>query len=358
MHFDLFTAADPATHALASNRKAPTVEPLPVSLWVAMSAMQKGIRRGDVDLTLRAAKTLLDKDAPKLWRRLAGIVFEDVGLASVQTIRLVMTVTASKVARNELGGEWAVASLLVERMCAAPKCRAADDLFITVSHHHELEAVRADLAARDLPQHLSHVRERGAVLGRAVAALHASGTRWTGQVAGKAVDPTATFDAMRSAGIDHEIVALAEWGWRRTREALPVLMPMLKPALPSSDLPVADDEFSPVVIGRSGLPTFVFDAFSWEGKAALGRFLKRDTATGRWLRNHVTAERRLAVLAGGIFRIDGGLVRRRVIWPCAMTLRWLADSGFHNMKLSDPAEFLTMVRDDLSTINEERANVR
>lgn len=86
----------------------------------------------------------------------------------------------------------------------------------------------------------------------------------------------------------------------------------------------------------------------------MARFLKRDTATGRWLRRHVPAERHLAVLAGGLFRVEGGLVRQRVQWPCAMTLKWLADSGYHGMKLSDPAGFLDMIRADLSKLDEVR----
>ncbi|OWK18711.1 hypothetical protein AJ88_00885 [Mesorhizobium amorphae CCBAU 01583] len=90
---------------------------------------------------------------------------------------------------------------------------------------------------------------------------------------------------MRSGGIDRDIVDLAEQGWRRTREALPVLLPLLGLARPSGALPLADDEFPPVVIGQSGLPTFALDSFSWEGKTALRRFLSRDTETGRWLRN-------------------------------------------------------------------------
>jgi hypothetical protein len=112
-----------------------------------------------------------------------------------------------------------------------------------------------------------------------------------------------------------------------------------------------------VVIGRSGLPTFCYDAFSHEGKSALARFLKRNTTTGRWLRRYAPAERRLAVLAGAVFRVEGGLVRQRVQWPAAATLRWLADAGFHQLKLSDPAGFLDMIRADLSKLDEVRHDV-
>lgn len=358
MRHDLFTVTYPTLQSLASDREVPTVEPLSVSSWVAMSAMQKGIRRGNVQLALRAALTLLEKDAAKLWRRLAGIVFEDVGLGSVETIRLAIAATASKAIRHELGGDWVVASALVERMCAAPKCRASDDLFLSVSYHHELDELRASLAGADLAEHLDRIRERGAILGVSLAALHASGVRWTGQVSGRSADATSMFTAMQSAGADSTVVSLAEQGFRRTREALPVVLPLLTPAHPTATLPTQDDDFPPIVVGRSGIPTYCYDLFSWEGKAALVRFLKRDTPTGRWLRKNVPVERRLAVVAGGVFRVEGGLVRQRIEWPCAITLRWLADSGFHGMKLSDPAAFLDMIRADLPTLDEERADVR
>jgi hypothetical protein len=358
MHHDLFIAAEHTLWPLASDHKAPTVEPLRASSWVCASALQKALRRGDTDLALRAAASLLEQDAAKLWRRLAGIVFEDVGLGSVETIRLVMVATAGKGFRQQFGGEWAVASLLVEHMAAAPKCRASDDAYLAVSYHHELDELRGSLAGADLPELLSRIRERGALLGTSLAALHASGARWTGQVAGKPADAATTFDAMCDAGADQEIVALAQQGFRKTREALPVLLPLLSLALPSGERSTTDDELLPVVIARTGIPTYCLDAFSWEGKAALGRFLNRDTATGRWLRKYVPAQRRLAVLAGGLFRIEGGLVRQRVQWPCSTTLRWLADSGYHGMKLADPAALLDMMRSDLPALDEARHDVR
>lgn len=355
MCFDLFTT-NPVLMPLAFDRKVPTVEPFPVSPWVAMSALQKGIRRGDVQLATRAAATLLKSEPAKLWRRLVGIVFEDVGLGSLETIRVV-TAATDRSARQQFGGDWAVASLLVETMCAAPKCRATDDLFLTISHHHELAELRASLTGVHLAKHLSRISERGALLGASLSVLHASGVRWTGMVAGKTSNAPATFDAMRAAGVDPEIVALSEQGYRKTREPLSILLPLLTLARPPVEFTTQDDEFPPALVGRSGLPTYVYDAFSWEGKAALSRFLKRDTATGRWLRKHVAGERRLSVLAGGLFRVEGGLVRQRVMWPCAMTLSWLADSGYHGMKLPDPAAFLEMICADLPTIDEERADV-
>ena len=52
-----------------SNFQTPPCSPLKVSPWIAMSLLQKAIRRGKERLALRAAATLL-RDAPdRLWRR-------------------------------------------------------------------------------------------------------------------------------------------------------------------------------------------------------------------------------------------------------------------------------------------------
>jgi hypothetical protein len=63
--------------SVARQGEPPTTRPMDASPWVAMSAMQKAIRRGREDLALSAAATLL-RDAPgKLWRRIGCIAYED-----------------------------------------------------------------------------------------------------------------------------------------------------------------------------------------------------------------------------------------------------------------------------------------
>ncbi|WP_026481067.1 hypothetical protein [Ahrensia sp. 13_GOM-1096m] len=55
------------------------LKPFPVSEWLAMSALQKAIRRNEPEIALRAAVTLLELKPDRLWRRLAGTCFEDIG---------------------------------------------------------------------------------------------------------------------------------------------------------------------------------------------------------------------------------------------------------------------------------------
>jgi hypothetical protein len=70
--------------------------PLKVSPWIAMSLLQKAIRRGEERLALRAAATLLRISPERLWRRCGCIAFEDVGVADLDTVAVVTAALSGK----------------------------------------------------------------------------------------------------------------------------------------------------------------------------------------------------------------------------------------------------------------------
>ena len=106
----------------------PRFNPLNINPWLAMSLMQKAIRRGREGLALQAAATLLSNSPSRLWRRIGITAYEDIGVADFEAVALATATLKGKVWRSEIGGERAVASYVVRRLCAAIKCRAADDL--------------------------------------------------------------------------------------------------------------------------------------------------------------------------------------------------------------------------------------
>src|ERR1035438_4100970 len=79
-----------------SDFQTPTYDPLAASPWIAMSALQKAIRRGQDGLAQRAAATLLSTSPERLWRRCGCIAFEDIGVADLDTVAVVTTAVASK----------------------------------------------------------------------------------------------------------------------------------------------------------------------------------------------------------------------------------------------------------------------
>ena len=117
-------------------------EPLDASPWVAMSALQKAIRRGRKELALRSAATLLRDSPERFWRRAGVIAFEDIGIADLECVSLVTHRLAGKTFRAQLGGEWRVASFVTTLMAHARKSRAADDLLVVSERDPDFKPAR------------------------------------------------------------------------------------------------------------------------------------------------------------------------------------------------------------------------
>jgi len=60
--------------------------PLAADRYIALSALQKAIRRGNEDLALRAAANLMINGPKAIWRRLGIIAFEDIGVANIDAV--------------------------------------------------------------------------------------------------------------------------------------------------------------------------------------------------------------------------------------------------------------------------------
>jgi hypothetical protein len=126
----------------------PKPSPLKISPWLAMSLLQKAIRRGESELAQHAAATLLLIAPDRLWRRCGAAAFEEIGVADLETVSLVTAALAGKRYRATLGGEWKAPSFIIERMTKASKCRAADDLLLTADSHPLYRGARSDLATK------------------------------------------------------------------------------------------------------------------------------------------------------------------------------------------------------------------
>jgi hypothetical protein len=88
-----------------SAKMPPICDPLQVSPWIAMSLLQKAIRRGRKDLALRATATLLHVSPERLWRRIGCVAFEDIGVADLDAVAMATAALAGKRFRASLGGE-------------------------------------------------------------------------------------------------------------------------------------------------------------------------------------------------------------------------------------------------------------
>ena len=117
-----------------------------------MSLMQKAIRRDRPDLALcSAAPAAGDLSRAPLAPSLVTAC-EDIGVAELDAVALVMAGLTGKAWRSGHGGDWIIVSLVIERLCRAIKCRASDDLAYICERHPRLSQARLDLALTPHPE--------------------------------------------------------------------------------------------------------------------------------------------------------------------------------------------------------------
>lgn len=101
--------------------------PLPAeSRWIARSALQKAIRRGETERALEIGLGLLGVNPDYTWRALLTVALEDVGFGSPECV---LWATAARLKPfRDASGETVLLAALIREMCAAPKTRSACDL--------------------------------------------------------------------------------------------------------------------------------------------------------------------------------------------------------------------------------------
>jgi hypothetical protein len=342
--------------AVARQPKPPTPRPMDVSSWLAMSVLQKAIRRGRKDIALSAAASLL-RDAPeKFWRRIGCIAYEDIGVASLEAVGLATVALAGKRYRSALGGEWAVGSWVVAELSRAPKCRAADDLLMVCELHPAHAEARAGLPLLTTRELITIAVGKGTIETRALALWYALGTdRRPSALASRAGEPRVVFDYLCEAGWPHSIVEVAREGFRRGGGMLCPLVALLAGERREASR-VQGDDFPPeTMIG--GVPGWAMDVHTRQGRAAFARFLKTDVPSARWVQANIRPARRVPFFGHIVFRVESGLVVNRLRWPLADELRRQADIECSYPDSSDDTEILRLTRDDLPILDVVRAAV-
>jgi hypothetical protein len=340
----------------------PEPQPLEISPWLAQSLLQKAIRRGDTGHALRAAASLLRDDPDKLWRRLAVAVFEDVGLGSLDLIMPVLIGTSGKGVRQAFGGDWMVASALVERMAAARKSRASDNLLMSLLAHPRYEADRLGLTYKTNAELMRIAAGTGDIIIRAIALTFACGTdRFpTPAMRRRVGNLRYALQTMIEKGFPFSVVELAQRGSVRMREPLPIFVALVSREIPPRSTgyePTEKDDDIPPTTMIGDVPGWCVDFYTRPGRSAIRAFLKRDTPTGRWIGKHVTPRDRAEFLGGLVFRAESGLLRRRLQWPVGQYLHHTMEIEANGFGVEDATEVLDLLRNDLPVLHEERSHV-
>ena len=336
----------------------PHLNPLSISPWLAMSLLQKAIRRGDIDYTLGSAATLLETAPDRLWRRLCVTAFEDIGVGDIETISLVMAGLTGKAWRARNGGDWRIASYLVQRMAGSVKCRATDDLTFIAERHPDFELDRLRLTFEPIPKLLDMVVSNAPLPRRALSLWYAIGTHRCRSdiLRTRKGDPHGVLDALCERGFPESLIEISRSGLAKCGEIIVPFVPLLWRELQRSTSTIEKTSLPrPEMIG--GIPAYAYNMHTREGKQAFGLFLKSDSETVRWLASIVPPAKRSFLLGHMIFRIESASVDRRLRWGTGDRLWQMSDVEAHGYKRQEMAEGLRLLHKDLPLLNEARRHI-
>lgn len=334
----LFESARAALASALSTLKPEKPNPLPCDRWIARSALQKAIRRGDGDLASRSTATLLLEDPRNVWRHLAIICLEDVGAANVELLAQIVAARPDRRWRDSMGGDWAVTSGLVRLMAASEHCQAACDLLLRIENDAQLRLRKSAIVELDVGELVSLVAEASSLIERGMAALALAGCLSANQ---SVCDPHAVFDVLSRPANFGSLTEACRSAWKITRNPMALLMPLTWESSLRCMPTLKNDNIVPVA-KLGDIPGYALDRFTRAGNSANRKFLAGDATLVRLLgAAGIHGAERTKMLGDVIFLIEGGLAARRLTWPEAEKLRnparWLpavATLGPHLPKIT------------------------
>lgn len=319
---------------LADGLKAnptPPADPLPCDRWIARSALQKAIRRGEVALAQRALANLYGHDPRPIWRHLVIIAVEDVGVANVDLLAQIVGAQRDRSWRMSMGGDWPVMAELVRQMAESTHCQAACDLLLRASNDPALEPIREWALDASMATLTAAMADSALPLvDRGIAALAIGGGLAEGQPHS---DPDAVFEIMAEAGSFSHVVVTCQQAWKVARNPMALLLPLVWQAWSSAGGPeIVKDDPMPAVQMIEAIPGYALDQFTRTGNQISRAYIAQDTQLQQLLAQAGIAKAAWPRTFGDVlFLIEGGATVRRLVWEQAEHLRhpyrWLPSAA-------------------------------
>jgi hypothetical protein len=334
--------------------RSASILPLPCDRWLASSALQKAIRRGDVILAQRAARTLFAADRRSLWRRLLVIAFEDVGIGSIDAIGEAASLAASAAMRRDAGGEEAAVLLACQLLAQAPKDRSADLLMTVVMHDPGLESLRALCQSLSRDRRLEMVADGAKPLTeRATAAWFSCGLGSPGARLVGAGDIAALAGAYSQLGVSPSLLDAVGVAARQTRSPIALFVPLMWLAAAKGATSLLDHPPPPSAL-HEGAPLYALDMHTRLGRQAIRRFGEENAAIARFVRTRAPRIRNDAALRLATFYADSARVGLRLWWEQSQQVETLGIAAdFHSVNVSPSVgnALIGLVREDLAHLD-------
>jgi hypothetical protein len=300
---------------------APPINPLPCDRYVARSCLQKAIRRAEPGLAQRALANLFLHDRRIAWRALTIIALEDVGVANVDLLAGIVAAQRDRSWRARMGGDWPVLAEVARQMADSLHCQAACDLLLRATNDPAMETDRAAVLELHADILAKRLWDRTAPpIHRALAVLALGGELAEGQ---RFREPAAAFDILNETGRSSHVVATCRAAWKISRNPMALLLPMVweQWMLVGQRHTVIDDPMPPVQM-LGDVPGYALDQFTRIGNTVSRTLAKEGPALRSFLDTlGVLPNHRSQTIGDALFLMEGGLLRRRVVWPFADAVR-------------------------------------
>jgi hypothetical protein len=290
------------------------IKPLPCDRWVALSARQKSIRRGDSLTAKRALRNLYRNDPSSTWRRLLIIACEDVGIGALGAVVMTAGRCANAKALRKTGKDEAAALATAHLLAEAPKDRGADLLFAAALRDPALETMRSKCRCASVARRLEFVADPTLSLPeRAIAVWHSSGVGARGEQRVGPGDLDALIRTYTEAGVPEWLLASVAVAIKKAREPFALLLPLLWLTAAGSETELLNSWLTPSSLIH-GVPLYALDKHRRLGRQAIKSFAQENAEIAQFLIEHGCGSGDDGPLRMAVFYADGALTRPTLQW--------------------------------------------
>ena len=341
----------------------PTSPPLPrhIDLYVAMSALQKAIRIGNIPLAISASRWLIEKGfAAANWKRLRTIAVEDVGLGDPEVAAFVVWLAARKDLHAQLG-DFNLSVCAINCTGAAIKSRDMSDLAYwsglpgSIDH---LMPMFGQARSSELVMIASNpaktLRTRHAAARALIPFRHPAAPIWKRR---RPEDRMLLYEAL---AMPPSAVAMIEsdvaFGGDVLTSAGPMAWAMLRG---SGEIKVGQDPFHHIRAEMAGnVLAASYDRYTRTGRRIIVAMLKDHGPWADFFARHPLADPMECMLRA-IFYVEGGVLHPRQAHDLSDRIYWdilqakLATTGIRSMS-EGGLELLTLAQAAIPTLNDRR----
>lgn len=283
--------------------------------WVALSSLQKSIRRGAVEPATAATEALWSEPSPLL-DRLLVIGLEDIGVGDPEVLREVIELTTDRTWRRGLPDKGRAATLgLIERMCGATKSRFADEVLAIAQHEPALGPIRRELVVSSDEQLAKFIASSDDIGARALALWFLAGTvRYPLEQAPRRQGSlAAVWEAAGALHVPPDLLALLDRAARRMPWPLAVLLPLAYASKAGGE-PHQLVQDTPCEIWRE-VPLYALDQFTRRGRVAIERWMAGSPELRAILQASAPPKAWPKIARYVVFAVESQVCNRHLMWP-------------------------------------------